>query len=699
MSEGKRIDPLAEAARLVQAVVDSMPMNEQVFRTGSLGHKEETCKYIRHCLRRLGYAPEALPGDEYLYATFSRALLEGVRPQLHAIEEKLSEGKNSGEVDTHVLERAQGVIRAVHPRKPKLFSDWLAFYDVTMADLAEHEHEYEYMYRLFMRASELESRANEDWSERSLLERAEFELFQDTSMWMGYMSAAGKELAHTSFAHRPFSGTQAVFESAAELIASNLHYYLRITEDGVPLYKRENGVLIEISPIDRLGVMARAALQMGTPDAYREPPEWASLLYQRYFDIYCHDLIAGDVWSPSSGYAEDPVRMYSDGTTPAKKKKRDQLVADQKNLRRAALRAAINGRLEVPPLAVKSGSTFNRAEAHSSRSLPLARFAETCAACGVSPEQVKAGATISNYLADLFERAAEAICAPKDLIDVRSLKEIAESELWSGNLWAHGETWEDRVRDLYRSAAQQLAGSINARCYDWRHGLPLYEKDANGTLKALGESHGLGLHLSLLLRDGAEPSRCYQMSSWASDVFVRQSDQEAFNLFFSDGGFTGEAAKVRKAALTLYLGGTLVTDQPSSSAIEALTNESEALRAELARLQADFEEFRERAIDPYDLEPNRERAAERISAIIRLWRAATEAQAKWHTDDRRCIADPSCMASMKTTAPPRIAVWMDWWLRQQYVKDIKEGTMLFGVSMEAIVKACNWDGGGALRAR
>jgi hypothetical protein len=315
------------AEKLAQAIVDATSLVEQAARLQSVRHKNETLEYVEGKIRELkSERPASEVPRDVLHAAISLALLEAIHSVMGNIVEQLKGAKESGNsIDEINLDRVQVLVGAVtQQRRPKYFSDWIAFHGLTMESLKRTGPEHDYLYGLFCRAEEIEGIDRDSWQARTLLQRAELELFEQYE-WLSHVSMTDSPHAHTWYNGKRLHGIEAIYENAAEFISSTLRSYLyEASDEGLPLFEIKNDVLSEIGDAEATQLLRDSKLS-DPHGSCRQPPEWAFRLYHRHSDVYWHNLLSGD-------------RTQSD---------RPERVSDQANARRAALRAVIDGRIQL----------------------------------------------------------------------------------------------------------------------------------------------------------------------------------------------------------------------------------------------------------------------------------------------------------------------------------------------------------------
>jgi hypothetical protein len=400
----------------------------------------------------------------------------------------------------------------------------------------------------------------------------------------------------------------------------------------------------------------------------------------------------------------DSARIYGRGRPPHEVEQRERVLVDQRNARRAVLRAVVEGKVKLHAIGLPAEPAARKGLARSDgpcREAPTAsasvgHFEAVLREGRLSMADVRRGERLSPYIFELFGRAAEIETSATGGWESLSLRAIAERELFDGEgLLVFGTSPEERIRSLYEAAARKLANSINQRCYDFMHGLPLYESDGPGHLKRLTEDRGIGANIAFMVRHNKESSRCLEMDKWVSAVHVRASDQDAFDLFFSDGGFAGQSERVRRRALQLFLDDKLFDDATTDKSSAELVE----LRATIERVSRELEETTDKSIDLRDFD-RADRAGNRIAAILDAWKCAIGAKdADGRPNEPRVIVDRKVQEKLDGSGkrapgrqgrPPLVREWLTDWFETKYVKEIEAGK-LFGLSVKSLVKVCNWD--------
>ena len=182
-----------ETMQLARIVVDSMSLHDQVIRLRGVQHKKETLEYLEGKICELNCQQTAknIPRD-VLHAAFSFALLEVIQSVMGSIQGQFENNRDSVDLD-----RTKAVLNAIeHPRKPKYFADWLAFHGLTIEDLRLTGPGHDYLFSVFCRAEELEKTDRDTWEARSLLARAELDLFDDY-IWLSNVSMMDSEHSRT----------------------------------------------------------------------------------------------------------------------------------------------------------------------------------------------------------------------------------------------------------------------------------------------------------------------------------------------------------------------------------------------------------------------------------------------------------------------------------------------------------------------
>lgn len=494
---------------------------------------------------------------------------------------------------------------------------------------------YPLVFDIFQRAQQIEAAAfQQPWNTLTLLARAERELFLNTD-WLLH-SQHGRSTINGKRA----PGLEAVYQSAAEAIAVLLHGYLEAFEtDGLPLYLNKDGELVEITEFDQFGgsnlrrLLNAVHLLNGEKSAYPQAPEWATMLYHRRSDVYWHSLIAGDVWSGETE-ARDPVQMYDRQPENHTIELRQKMITDQQAARKAALQAIVRGQIQPPTVGLSAEECSPTSVRHPSEAKQnTLTFSEVLADSGAI-EWLSKFRDRFPYLVDLFSRAKEMGKLSIEQWDELSLREFAERELFQRKLAsedanslvatvdeaksqaanlqllqdnAYSEKLVASVR-IFSNAGRAIAHNINSYVYDSRLGLPLYEK-VDGELRRLDPAHGYGFFIAHLAEE--DPPEHYRNDppSWASRIYVRHSDLEAFELFFGNHESEG-SHKAKKRALELLLSGKLFDSDPTASAADS---------TRVQELEQEVETLKARIFDPDDTH-----YPEELDLAIIAWRTVSQ---------------------------------------------------------------------------